>query len=95
MRAASKGSKASNDPTDRPYTNNNFTKLIGCKYMQLIGFANLFFTQCAQVAFLPGPKLFFVVSDVDPFAAKPVLDLVVATYDHEAVIAVFVDEAVV
>ena len=34
--------------------------------------------------------LFFMVSDIDPFSAKPVLDLIVAAYDHEAIIAVLV-----
>jgi len=71
-------------------------------YVQLFGFANFFRTGLmvrlrTSVIFRPMglPDLFFVVSDVYPFPAKPVFDLIIATYDHESVTAVLVYELVV
>jgi len=72
-------------------------KLIGCKYTQLYGFENFFRTrinlkaqQVNNNATWGIPKLFFMVSDVDSFSAKPVFDLIITTYDHQAVITVLI-----
>ena len=77
-------------------------KLIGCKYTQLYGFENFFRTridlkaqQVNNNATWGIPKLFFMVSDVDPFSAKPVFSFIIAAYDHQAIIAVLTDQVMV
>jgi hypothetical protein len=35
-------------------------------------------------------NLFFMISDVDPFSAKPVLDFIITAYNDQAVIAILI-----